>query len=174
MFTEVVNGLKKALILTVGVLLIGFTLLINDASAESSKSSLPSPNLSPNLKSDKFVNNVSPLSSGWDQLYLNNTFYLDHYSFRTTDIVKSGGGNFRILVTGVGSNNDYRIELYETDGSSPDPSKDTWIVGTTGIGDEDLSYYVQPYVDGANNKAEIYARIGYSGYSEQATVELDD
>ncbi|MCO7127000.1 hypothetical protein NIE88_14615 [Sporolactobacillus shoreicorticis] len=170
----IVKKVRKTLILVVGVLLICFALLINSASAESSKPSLLTPNLYPNLKSDKFVNTVSPLSSGWDQLYLNTTFHFDHNSFRNTSIVKSGGGNFRIKTTGLGSNNDYRIEVYEADGGSPNPSKDDWVVGTTGIGNEDLSYYVQPEVDGANHKAELYVRFGYSGYSEQGTVELDD
>jgi hypothetical protein len=94
------------------------------------------------------------------------TIQLYESDWDTSLIYNSAGGNFIVRMSNVTAGNPYEVKLYEYDGS---PTSDDYIKTIYLTGNGDAVFNVSGYVDGTNNKAEIYAKIGLADFPESAT-----
>jgi hypothetical protein len=115
---------------------------------------------------------VTPFTSAfaaagsWDYLGSKNFYYSSNAAGNITDYVNSGGGNFKVCSNTLVTN---LVVLYEYDpGSGNDDKIGYAYLG--GGGDCEI-FSVGKYVDGDNNKAEIYA---WTADSQISSVKFYD
>lgn len=98
----------------------------------------------------------------WD--YLGHFIFVPHSNgLNVTEIVESGGGNFKICPIVSES---FAFRLYEYDPDNPDD-----LVGTVNLGNQQCHVFdVSSYVDGTNGHAELFL----ASSSLQASVEFWD
>jgi hypothetical protein len=101
----------------------------------------------------------------WDYLGL-YPIPVGHYATKT---VKSGGGDFKVCVVYAANNQTFTYELYEDD-SYPNP--DDYVGKATLSEGQCKVFNVRDYVDGSNDKAELYLFREYK--SEYVTVRFWD
>lgn len=100
---------------------------------------------------------ASPASAGageWDYLGSSTFYSVNGYYYSYT--VNSGGGDFKICVT-TGSSSDHLYGLFEYDPDDNGLNSDEKIGSSKPLSNGDCATWsVGAYVDGDNNRAEIY------------------
>ncbi|MCW8384481.1 hypothetical protein [Streptomyces justiciae] len=100
---------------------------------------------------------ASPAWAGpgeWDYLGSSTFYSVNGYYYSYT--VNSGGGDFKICVT-TGATSDHLYGLFEYDPDDNGLNSDEKIGSSVALGNGDCaSWHVEAYVDGDNNRAELY------------------
>jgi len=102
---------------------------------------------------------VTYAAGSWDKVGYTESIYLHNQQIESTQTISSGGGNVQIRPSGISGTNTYVVWLYELDG---DKINKQLIGKKYGYGTDPLTWDVSNFVDGTNNKAEIFAHIGYA------------
>ena len=116
-------------------------------------------------------------SAGWQTILSGN--YTATSSGSKTTIAYSGGGDIRLCVSGIDANNNVTFYFYSDNGSAGSeliPPIGGYGYAANSSGPSPYfcfpSIDVRPYVDGSNNKAEIYIKM-YSRNQASDTVYLE-
>lgn len=118
----------------------------------------------------------SHATAGWQTLHIGTYTIPGSTGEKKTPIVYSGGGNFQVCVYDLQPYNGYILTVYEDDGTSMDTIVDSRYTHNNSASSTNCTtlYDIGNYVDGDNNKAEFYVKIGPADFTDTVVVELND